>query len=83
MDDLVRKYITADPNYCHGKPRFRGTRLPVYIVLELLESGLNPAQIAGKKYYPELTRNHIRAALQFAALYAKNLEFYSFDRRPA
>ena len=83
MEDLVRKYITADPNYCQGKPRFRGTRLPVYIVLELLEAGLQPGKICGKDYYPELTQKHIRAALQFAAQFAKNLEIGLFDRRPA
>ena len=83
MQDLVQKYITADPNYCHGKPRFRGTRMPVYIVLDLLEAGVKPETITGKKYYPELTKNHIRAALQFAANFARNLEIHPFDRRRA
>jgi uncharacterized protein (DUF433 family) len=83
MYDLVKKYITADPNYCQGKPRFRGTRLPVYIVLELLEGGVKPETICGKKYYPELKKDHIRAALQFAAQYARNLEIVLYHpRRP-
>ena len=42
MDSLIETYVSVDPQIHHGKPCFRGTRIPVYVVLELLESGLTP-----------------------------------------
>ena len=35
------KYIVADPRICHGKPTFRGTRIFVKDVLEMLAEGLH------------------------------------------
>lgn len=76
----IQQYLSVDPQIQHGKPCFRGTRIPVYVVLELLEGGVKPEQIVGKDYYPELTIEHIQAALHFAAEYAKNLEYIPFER---
>lgn len=79
MDSFLEKYISVDPLIQHGKPCFRGTRIPVYVVLELLEGSVTPEQITGEDYYPDLTLDHIRAALHFAAEYAKNQE-YLFEK---
>ena len=80
MDELLQKYLSVNPEVCHGKPCFQGTRIPVYIVLELLEGGVKPEDIVGKDYYPQLTLDHVRAALHFAAEYAKNQEYSSFEK---
>ncbi|MCZ7574957.1 MAG: DUF433 domain-containing protein [Ardenticatenaceae bacterium] len=37
---LLGRYIIADPRICHGKPTFRGTRIMVWQVLEMLAEGL-------------------------------------------
>ena len=76
VEPLLENYLSVDPQICHGKPCFRGTRIPVYLVLELLEAGVKPEEIVGEDYYPSLTLEHIRAALHFAAQYAKNQEYY-------
>ena len=34
------KYIVADPEICHGKPTFRGTRIMVWQVLEMFADGM-------------------------------------------
>lgn len=34
------RYIVTDPTICHGKPTFRGTRLMVWQVLEMLADGM-------------------------------------------
>lgn len=34
------RYIVADPKICHGKPTFRGTRIMVWQVLEMVASGM-------------------------------------------
>ena len=80
MDALIDRYISVDPQIQHGKPCFRGTRIPVYVALELLEGRLSPEAIVGADYYPELTLDHIRAALHFAAQYAKNQEYLPLER---
>jgi len=36
---LLGRYIVADPEICHGKPTFRGTRIMVWQVLEMVAEG--------------------------------------------
>lgn len=76
----LEQYLSSDPQIQHGKPCFRATRIPVYVVLELLEGGVRPEEIVSENYYPQLTLDHIRAALHFAAEYAKNQEFLPFQQ---
>lgn len=61
----ARDYISVDPQICHGKPCFKGSRIMVYLVLEMLEAGASFGDI--RDAYPRLTRNHVKAALEFAA----------------
>jgi len=37
---LLGRYIVADPDICHGKPTFRGTRIMVWQVLDMVARGL-------------------------------------------
>ena len=37
---IYGRYIISDPEICHGKPTFRGTRIMVADVLEQLGEGL-------------------------------------------
>jgi len=73
----VADYIVADPRICHGKPTFKGTRIMVYLVLELLEAGVAVDEIIGDDYYPQLTRRHIEAALHYAGELLKTREYAS------
>ena len=57
--------ITIDPEIMHGKPVVKNTRIPVYIVLNLLDGGLRPEEIL--KEYPDLAREDILACLEYAA----------------
>jgi uncharacterized protein (DUF433 family) len=59
------KRISVDPNIHFGKPCIRDTRITVRNVLELLDAGLTFEQIMAD-YYPELSREDIRACLQYA-----------------
>lgn len=64
MTDIA-KYITSDIKIAHGKPIFKGTRIMVYIVLEMLAAGESIESII--RSYPALTKEHIAAALGFAS----------------
>ena len=44
--------IESDPEILGGKPVVRGTRIPVDLILELVEAGYSPEEIAEE--YPEL-----------------------------
>jgi len=70
-------YIAADPNICHGQTCFKGTRIMVYLVLEMLEAGETPEEII-KNAYPQLTKEHIQAALHYAAEVIKTGEYIPF-----
>ena len=37
---VLGRYIVVDPKICHGKPTFRGTRIMVADVLEMVASGM-------------------------------------------
>lgn len=58
--------IDVRPEIRGGKPYFIGTRITVYDVLEYLAGGMAHDEII--RDFPELTEEHIRAALVFAAL---------------
>ena len=66
--DLVdlMSLIDVRPDVRGGKPCFVGTRITVYDVLEYLASGMSSDEIVAD--FPELTPDHVRAALEFAAL---------------
>jgi uncharacterized protein (DUF433 family) len=58
--------ITIDPAVGHGKPTIRGLRYPVEMLLELLASGMSQEDILDD--YPDLERDDILAALEYAAV---------------
>jgi len=57
--------IEINPKIMLGKPVIKGTRIPVYVILNLLAEGYNLEKII--KEYPDLTRRDVLAALKFAA----------------
>ena len=62
--DLL-ELIEVRPGVRSGKPCIVGTRITVYDVLEYLAGGMSEDEILSD--FPELRREHIRAALAFAA----------------
>ncbi len=64
-------YITITPGVRSGKPCIAGTRITVYDVLEYLAGGMTEDEILDD--FPSLSREHIRAALAFAAARERRL----------
>lgn len=62
--------INSDPNICHGKPVIAGTRIMVWQILELLETGESPKNIY--QAYPSLPIGSIESALHYAAELVKS-----------
>lgn len=57
--------IIVDPGVMGGKPVIRGTRIPVYFILELLSNGWSVEDIL--REYLQLTREDVLAAVKYAA----------------
>lgn len=72
-----RDYISVDQEVCHGKPCFKKTRIMAASVLELLEAGQTVEQIL--EAYPNLTRQHIQAALHLASELLEHEQFVPFN----
>lgn len=61
--------ISVDKNIMHGKPCLRGTRIPVYLILDLLAGGSTIKDILDD--YPDITEEDIRACVEYAAMLAR------------
>ena len=62
--------ISADPAVMMGKPCIKGTRITVELILRELGAGHSFADLIDA--YPQLTEEHLRAALAFAADYMQH-----------
>ena len=61
----MKGYIIVDPKICSGKPVIRGTRILVRNILGMVAGGYTVDRILSA--YPELTREMVQAALEYAA----------------
>ena len=57
--------IEVNPAICNGKPVIRGTRIMVRNILGMLAGGYTVEQMLVA--YPDLTRDDVTAALEYAA----------------
>ena len=57
--------ITIDPKKMGGLPCIRGLRIPVAAIVEMIEQGVQPAEILAQ--HPDLEADDIAEALRFAA----------------
>ncbi len=59
-----KQHIVSDPEVLRGKPRIKGTRIPVGLVLGYLAAGKTSADILAE--FPDLTSEQIAACLDYA-----------------
>ena len=64
MEELLDR-VVVDPNILAGKPVIKGTRIPVYLIIELIATGMNIKDVL--KEYPELKEDDVKAALLYAS----------------
>jgi len=65
MANPLLQRISIDPNICFGKPRIKGTRIWVSLILDFLAGGMTVKEILEE--YPQLTEEDIRAAIAYGA----------------
>ena len=59
-----KQFVVSDPEILRGKPRLKGTRIPVSLVLGYLAAGRTFEEIMAE--FPDLTREQIAACLDYA-----------------
>jgi uncharacterized protein (DUF433 family) len=59
-----RDYIVSTPDVLRGKPRIKGTRVPVSLILGYLAAGNTVEEIIEE--FPDITREQIAACLDYA-----------------
>ncbi len=59
------RWIITDPKICHGKPVFKGTRVLVSDVLEMLAEGMSIDEVLEE--YPQLSKEMILEAIALTA----------------
>jgi uncharacterized protein (DUF433 family) len=68
--------IEVNPKILGGKPVIKGTRIPLYLILELLSAGYDFKRII--KAYPTLEEEDIKAAVDYAVQIVKNQEDWEY-----
>lgn len=56
-----KQFVVSDPEILRGKPRLKGTRIPVSLVLGYLAAGKTFEETITE--FPDLTRDQIAACL--------------------
>ena len=69
IERVANDRIEINPKKLCGKPVIRGTRIPVYVILDLLAEGWTHDRI--REEYPPLKDEDIAAAIRFAAELAR------------
>ena len=73
----INEYIVADDEICGGSLTFKGTRVMVWQVIELLGAGV-PIEEILKDYFPQITKEAIFSSLNYASRTIENEKFISF-----
>lgn len=60
------RYVVTDPNVCHGKPTFRGTRVMVSDVLDQVAAGMAWESII-EEWNDSITKEAIQEAVNLAS----------------
>jgi len=68
----MKNRIEINPAVLGGKPVIKGTRIPVYLILDLIAAGKTINDIL--KEYPALTEKDVVAAIEYASSLLKREE---------
>ncbi|MBI1936440.1 DUF433 domain-containing protein [Candidatus Woesearchaeota archaeon] len=74
MEKDFMKRIVVNPKVMVGKPVIRGTRVPVYEIVNRIAEGWTFQEIL--EDFPRITENDIKAALLYAGMLAEGEEIF-------
>lgn len=65
--------VESDPEVLGGKPVIKGTRIPIELVLELVQAGYSVEDIV--KEYPHLSKDTLVDVLRFAKRVHESIKY--------
>lgn len=71
MAKIIGQYIVTDPKVCHGKPTFRGTRIMVHQVLNMVAKEV-PWETIIQRCHNSITKEAITEAISLASIAFEN-----------
>jgi len=69
---MTKRFIAVNPKICGGAPCIAGTRIMVSTILSQIAGGYTLEKIL--QGYPELTREQVVAAIEYAAALVRDEE---------
>jgi len=78
---MKKNRIELNPKVCNGKPVIRGTRITVSVILEQIAEGISWDTLLAN--YPELEKEDIKAALNYAMSSLDHTEIRAINVRIA
>ena len=80
---LLGRFIVADPEICHGKPTFRGTRIMVWQVLDMIASGMAWETIV-EECHNSINKDAIAEVVKLASeAFLKHADEFTLEPVPA
>jgi uncharacterized protein (DUF433 family) len=80
---VLGRHIVADPEICHGKPTFVGTRVMVAQVLRQVAKGMDWDEISSQ-WHGRVSREDIAEAVKLASqAFVDNSRKYALESRTA
>ncbi len=77
---LLGRYIVSDSGICHGKPTFRGTRIMVWQVLEMVSDGYAWETIV-EECHNNITKDAIAEAVKLSSeAFLKHSREFAIER---
>lgn len=78
MKTEINEYIVVDSEICDGKPVFKGTRIMVWQILELLAQEISIDEIR-QDYFPQLSKEAILSVLNYASKLVEEEKYVLFQ----
>lgn len=80
---MIGHFIVTDPDICHGKPTFRGTRIMVWQVLEQVANGMAWETIE-QEWHCKVSKPAIAEAVRLASqAFVEHADEYIFSLESA
>ncbi len=83
MTKMIGRHVITDPNICHGQPTFRGTRIMVSQVLEMVANEMTWEAIIEQCHH-SITKEAIAEAIFLASrVFVDHAHEYALETTPA
>ncbi|NEO65279.1 MAG: DUF433 domain-containing protein [Moorea sp. SIO1F2] len=77
IQQITTEYIAIDPDYCYGKPRIAGTRMPVAAIAEMYLEMKESLEEIAHKY--DLSLAQVHGAMAYYFEYQEEIDRHTIE----